>query len=215
MKLSSTELGARSLASPTGHGALSLSHRLAITSRAMPKNAQPNRMLIKLPTIGYAESNDKPLPASSRCLLMKDRPPRETKPVPRTKSPALVDSFSKCLGVFMAWKWKYLDCVGVCCPLNDWIGSPTCWVGCPPIFCMAARRRAVDRLGSEPEPAGSVVSGTGLMLLAPRQEASSVQFLASNLCYGATVMDRSVSSYCLCSWRIDLVVIAFRVFTPV
>ena len=72
-----------------------------MNKRAMAKNAKPNRMLIRLPMIGYAEFNDQPLSASSRCLLMKEKAPRETKPAPKAKSPALVDSFSKCLGVFM------------------------------------------------------------------------------------------------------------------
>jgi hypothetical protein len=68
---------------------------VAIKSRAMAKNAKPNRILIRPPMIGYTEFNNKPLSASSRCLLMKEKAPRETKPVPRTKSPALVDSLSK------------------------------------------------------------------------------------------------------------------------
>ena len=33
--------------------------------------------------------------------MMKDNAPRETKPVPKAKSPTLVDSLLKCLGVFM------------------------------------------------------------------------------------------------------------------
>jgi hypothetical protein len=32
---------------------------------------------------------------------MKDKAPRETKPTPKAKSPTLVDSLPKCLGVFM------------------------------------------------------------------------------------------------------------------
>jgi hypothetical protein len=67
----------------------------------MARNVKPNRILIRPPTIGYAEFNSKPLSASSRCLLMKDMTPRETKPAAKAKSPALVDSFSKCLGFFM------------------------------------------------------------------------------------------------------------------
>jgi hypothetical protein len=67
----------------------------------MAKNVKPNRILIRPPMIGYAEFNNKPLSASARCLLMKDKAPRETKPAPKTKSPAPVDSFSKCVGVFM------------------------------------------------------------------------------------------------------------------
>jgi hypothetical protein len=69
--------------------------------KAMAKNVKPNRILIKPPMIGYTEFNNNPLSASSRYLLMKDKAPRETKPAPKTKSPALVDIFSKCLGVFM------------------------------------------------------------------------------------------------------------------
>ena len=53
--------------------------------------------------------NNKPLSASSRCLLMKDKAPRETKPAPKTKSPALVDSFSKSRGVFMFESGAYPD----------------------------------------------------------------------------------------------------------
>jgi len=50
-----------------------------------------------------------------------------------------------------------------------------------------------------------VVIESGLALLMPRQKASSVQGLATNLCYGAMAMDRNVSSDCLCSWRINRV----------
>jgi hypothetical protein len=46
-----------------------------------------------------------------------------------------------------------------------------------------------------------VVIENGLVLLEPRQKESSSQGLATNLCYGVTVMDRNVSSDCLCSWR--------------
>jgi hypothetical protein len=67
----------------------------------MAKNVRPNRILTRPPTIGYAEFNSKPLSESSSCLLMNDKAPRETKPVPKAKSPTLVDSFSKSLGFFM------------------------------------------------------------------------------------------------------------------
>jgi hypothetical protein len=80
---------------------------------------------------------------------------------------------------------------------------------------VAARRRAVGRLGNEPEQAGNVVIESGLVLLVLRQKASSVQGVATNLRYSVGVMGRNVSSDCLCSWRINRVLIAFRVFTPV
>jgi hypothetical protein len=38
---------------------------VAMKSRAMAKNAKPNRILIRLPMIGYAEFNKKPLLAPS------------------------------------------------------------------------------------------------------------------------------------------------------
>jgi hypothetical protein len=43
------------------------------------------------------------------------------------------------------------------------------------------------------------------VLSVQRHKASSVQVHATNLCYGVTVMDRNVSSDCLCRWRIDRV----------
>ena len=173
-------------------------------NRAMAKNVKPNRVLIRLPMIGYAEFN-KPLSACSRCLLMKDNAPRETKPAPKTSSPALVDSFSKCLGVFTFGSGQTLIGTGNCYPVKRWSGNPTCRAGCPPIFCVVARQRAAGRLKNEPEQAGSVVIEGGLVLVVPRQKASSVQALATNLCYGVEVMDGNVSSDCLCSWRINRV----------
>ena len=101
VKLSPMGYGCGSRALPSFLGAFSLLGRVAMKSRAMAKNATPNRILIRLPMIGYAEFNNKPLSASSRCFLMKDKAPRETKPAPKARSPALVDSFSKSRGVFM------------------------------------------------------------------------------------------------------------------
>jgi hypothetical protein len=98
--------------------------RVAMKSRTMAKNAKPNRILITLPMIGYAEFNNKPLSASSRCLLMKDKAPIETKPAPKTKSPALVDSFSKSRGVFMFGSGQTLIGTGSCYPVKYWSGSP-------------------------------------------------------------------------------------------
>jgi hypothetical protein len=183
-------------------------------SRAMAKNAKPNRIPIKLPMIGYAEFNNKPLSASSRCLLMKDKAPRETKPAPKTKSPALVDSFSKSRGVFMFESGHTLIAAGTCYPFRYWSGSPTFRGGCSPIFWLAARRRAAGRLRNEPEQAGCVVFESGLVLLVSRQKANTVPSLATNLCYGGTVIDRNVSSDCLCSKRINRVQIPFGIFTP-
>jgi hypothetical protein len=169
-------------------------------NRAMAKKVKPNRILIRLPTIGYTEFNQ-PLSTWSRCLLMKDSTPRETKPAPKTNSPALVDSFSKCLGFFTFGSGHTLIGIGNCYPVRPWSGSLTCRAGCTPIFWVAARRHAAGRLGNEPEQAGYVAIESGLMLLVPRQKASSVQVLAANLCYGVAAMDGNVSLDCLCSCR--------------
>ena len=93
--------GSGSCALPAFLGAFSSLSRVAMKSRAMATNEKPSKILTKLPMIGYAVFNNKPLSASSRCLLMKDKAPRETKPAPKIKSPALVDSFSKSRGVFI------------------------------------------------------------------------------------------------------------------
>ena len=76
---------------------------------AMTKNAEPNRMLIRLPMIGYAALRNKLFSASSGRLLRKDRNPRETKPAPKAKSPAPVNSLSRCLRVFMPKSIKPLN----------------------------------------------------------------------------------------------------------
>jgi hypothetical protein len=183
-------------------------------SRAIAKNAKPNRILIKLPMIGYAGFNNKPLSASCRCLLMKDKAPRETKPAPKTKSPALVDSFAKSGAVFMFEKWTYSDWDRHMLSGQILVWKPAFRGGWPSIFWLAARRRAAGRLRNEPEQAGCVVFESGLVLSVPRQKANTVPSLATNLCYGGTVVDRNVSSDCLCSRRINRVQIPFGIFTP-
>jgi hypothetical protein len=120
-------------------------------SRAMAKNAKPSKILTKLPMIGYAVFNNKPLSASSRCLLTKDKAPRETKPAPKTKSPALVDSFSKSRGVFMFESGHTL--IGAALVIRSSIGVEALYSGADvrPFFWLAARRPAAGRLRNEPE----------------------------------------------------------------
>ena len=182
-------------------------------NRAMAKNVKPNRILIRLPMIGYAEFN-KPLSACSRCLLMKDNAPRKTKPAPKTNRPALVDSSLKCLGVFTFGSGHTLIWTGNCYPVRHWSRSPTCRAGCTSIFWVTARRYAAGRLGNEPEQAGYVAIESGLMLLVPRQKASSVR-VPANLCYGVAVKNGNVSLNCSCSWWINRVYRGLRVFAPV
>jgi hypothetical protein len=55
-------------------------------SRAMAKNVKPNKILIRPPMIEYAEFNNKPLSASFRCLLMKDKARERQSQLPRLKA---------------------------------------------------------------------------------------------------------------------------------
>src|SRR5271167_1896465 len=110
---------------------------------------------------------------------MKDKAPRETKPAPKTKSPALVDSFSKSRGVFMFESGLSLIGIGTCYPVKYWSRSPIFRGGCQPILWMAARRRAAGRLRNEPEQAGCVVFESGLRSLVLRQKANTVPSLAT------------------------------------
>ena len=130
--------GSGSRASPAFPGTFSSLSRVAIKSRAMAKNAKPSKILTKLPMIGYAVFNNKPLSASSRCLLMKDKAPIETKPAPKTKSPALVDSFSKSRGVFMFESGHALIGAGPCYPVKYWSRSPIFRGGCSPIILVGS-----------------------------------------------------------------------------
>jgi hypothetical protein len=59
-------------------------------------------MLIKLPTMEYVASKNRPFAASSGCLPIKDRNPNEVNPSAKTSNPALVDNLSRCLGIFIA-----------------------------------------------------------------------------------------------------------------
>jgi hypothetical protein len=79
------------------------SRRNVVVNRtAMAKNAEPRRILIKLPTTIYAAPKKRPLAASSGRLLIKERKPRVAKPIAKTSNPAPVEYFSRCLGIFIA-----------------------------------------------------------------------------------------------------------------
>ncbi len=59
-------------------------------------------MLIKLPTTEYVASKKGPFAASSGCLFIKVKKPREANPIAKTSNPAPVENFSRCLGIFIA-----------------------------------------------------------------------------------------------------------------